>query len=103
LSSIDRKLKVGQQTVRQLNSHFGVLMEIKDLENRFSFHPAVDEETKQAHEMVRNACLRLAIDFNNVLPDGREKSLVVTTLEEVMFWANAAIARKPRPRLTVVE
>ena len=66
----------------------------EDLETRFSFHPANSEEKKQAHETVRNTCLRVATDFNNQLPEGREKALVITHLEEVMFWANAAIARK---------
>lgn len=68
-------------------------MDIKDLENRFSFHPANTEEKKQAHETVRNTCLRVAIDFNKLMPDSREKALVVTHLEEVMYWANAGIAR----------
>lgn len=68
-------------------------MDIKDLENRFSFHPADTEEKKQAHETVRNTCLRLAIDLNTMMVDSREKSLAITGLEEVMFWANAGIAR----------
>lgn len=66
----------------------------EDLENRFSFHPATTEETKQAHEAIRNICLRVAIDINTIVPDGREKALAITNLEEVMFWANAGIARK---------
>lgn len=68
-------------------------MEKSDLENRFTFHPANSGETKQAHETVRNTCLRVAIDLNDLLPEGREKSLVMTHLEEVMYWATAAIAR----------
>lgn len=69
-------------------------MEKKDLENRFSFHPAKDEETKVKHETVRNTCLRLALDINSLVPESREKSLAITHLEEVMMWANAAIARE---------
>lgn len=68
-------------------------MDVKDLENRFEFHPANKEETKQAHDNVRNMCLRFAIDLNNLVPEGREKSLAITHLEEVMLWANAGIAR----------
>lgn len=68
-------------------------MDNADLENRFSFHPADTEEKKQAHETVRNMCLRLSIDLNNIVPEGREKVLMVTHLEEVMMWANAGIAR----------
>ena len=68
-------------------------MEQSELEKRFSFHPATTEEKKQAHETIRNTCLRVSIDLNNQLPEGREKALALTHLEEVMFWANAAIAR----------
>lgn len=64
-----------------------------DIANRFSFHPATDEEKKAAHGTVRKACWELALDLNERLPEGREKSLAMTHLEDVMMWANAAIAR----------
>lgn len=67
-------------------------MDHTDIENRFKFHPA-DKEKGRRHEFVRNQCLILAQDLNDELPPGREKSLAITKLEEVMFWANAAIAR----------
>lgn len=68
-------------------------MEVSDLENRFSFHPADTEEKKQAHETVRNTCLRVALDLNNLMPEGEEKKTAIKKLEEVMYWANAGIAR----------
>lgn len=71
-------------------------MKLEDLENRFSYSAPKDEETKQKHETVRNTCLRVAVDFNNIIPEGREKALVMTHLEQVMMWANAAIAREKK-------
>lgn len=68
-------------------------MDYNDLENRFSFHPAMDIDTKQKHSAVRNLCFDLAEALNEFLPESREKSLAITKLEEVMFWGNAAIAR----------
>ena len=72
-------------------SHIGALA---DLEHRFAYHPPKDAERVQAHEAVRAFTGRLARDFENLLPNGREKSLAITKLEEAMFWANAAIARE---------
>lgn len=71
-------------------------MTLDDLENRFSFHPAVKEETKDAHEAVRGHCHDLARQLNHLVPEGREKALAITKLEEVMMWANAGIARSPQ-------
>lgn len=65
----------------------------EDIANRFDFHPAVTTEKQNAHSSVRQACRRLADFINENCPEGREKSLAVTHLEESMFWANAAIAR----------
>jgi len=33
------------------------------------------------------------LELNEIIPDGREKSLAITHLEEVMFWSNAGLAR----------
>jgi hypothetical protein len=67
-------------------------MDNMDLENRFNYH-APDELKKLAHERVREILLQVAQEFNHTLLEGREKSIVITKLEEAMFWANASIAR----------
>ncbi|WP_327671810.1 MULTISPECIES: hypothetical protein [unclassified Streptomyces] len=68
-------------------------MQPEDIENRFAFHAATTQEKRDEHTSIRQTCRRLADDLNERLPDGREKALAITKLEEVMFWANAAIAR----------
>jgi hypothetical protein len=65
----------------------------KDIEHRFAFHAATTQEKRDEHTSVRQQCRQLADALNEALPEGREKAVVVTKLEEVMFWANAAIAR----------
>ncbi|WP_020142279.1 hypothetical protein [Terracoccus sp. 273MFTsu3.1] len=64
-----------------------------DLQNRFDFHPATDEEKRNAHTSVRVAAYELAQFVNVKVPDGREKATAITKIEEAMFWANAALAR----------
>lgn len=68
-----------------------------DLDNRFAYHPPKDDATREAHERVRTLCRALAEELNRMLPEGREKSLAVTHLEEVAMWSNAAIARRADP------
>jgi hypothetical protein len=68
-------------------------MDKNDIANRFMFHAASRKEKADEHASARQSCRRLADHLNDLLPDGREKSLAITHLEEVMFWANAAIAR----------
>lgn len=70
-------------------------METADIENRFKFHEPPTEQRKAEHEGVRAECGGLAQWLNTVLPEGREKSLAITHLEEVMMWSNAALARQP--------
>lgn len=67
-------------------------METKDLENRFTYHAPKDGQPA-IYTALREAALELATEINLNCPDGREKSLAITKLEEVVFWANASIAR----------
>lgn len=68
-------------------------MDVKDIENRFAFHAATSEEKRNAHTSVRERCRQLADFLNEKIPEGREKALAMTHLEEVMMWGNAALAR----------
>ena len=65
----------------------------EDIDRRFTYH-APDRIKVSRHEQIRDACKEMAYELNSQLPDGREKSLAITHLEEVMMWANAAIARE---------
>lgn len=66
----------------------------EDIENRFAFHAATTAEKRDAHTSVRQTLRRAADYLNDTLPEGREKSLAITHLEEAMFWGNAALARQ---------
>lgn len=64
-----------------------------DLDNRFEFHRAPNGEKVAAHGTVRKILWDAASELNTLLPEGREKSIVMTKLEEAMFWGNASLAR----------
>jgi len=68
-------------------------MNADDIAHRFAFHAATTDEKRDAHTSIRQLHRQLADEINERLPEGREKSLVITKLEESMFWANAALAR----------
>jgi nanoRNase/pAp phosphatase (c-di-AMP/oligoRNAs hydrolase) len=63
-----------------------------DINKRFDHH-APDEFKIQKHQIVRSSVKATAQDLFELLPEGREKALALTKLEEALMWANAAIAR----------
>jgi len=67
-------------------------MDEHDLANRFTYHPPKDDQAIR-YEMMRDRAHDLAGFINEKCPDSREKSLAITHLEDVVMWANAAIAR----------
>lgn len=72
-------------------------MDHNELMHRFDYHPPSTDKVIAAHEQARELFKNLAGHFNTVLPDGREKSLAFTALEEALFWVNASIARTQLP------
>lgn len=60
--------------------------------NNFGFHPARTDQGKR-YEENRDDCRVIALRLRQRCPPSRELSVALTKLEEVMFWANAAIAR----------
>jgi len=65
----------------------------KRLDNDFKHHTPKNESVADKHMTIRSNCRYLADVFNELCPEGREKALAFTKLEEAMMWANAAIAR----------
>ena len=63
-----------------------------DLRNRFLYHKP-DGEHVTRHEMTRDGFLHFALEMASLVPEGRERSLMLTKLEEASFWAHAGIAR----------
>jgi hypothetical protein len=67
-------------------------MDQEDIKNRFTYHKP-DNDKIVLHERIRRYGFDLSTYLNEVLPDGREKSLAVTKIEEAIMWANASLAR----------
>jgi hypothetical protein len=68
-----------------------------EIARRFSTH---QPQSWQIHAMeeMRGRCRELAEHIARTVPAGREQSLALTKLEEVMFIANAGIVRPvPQP------
>lgn len=67
-------------------------MKTEEIINRFTYHKPNKVSIEQ-HQEIRLKIIEISEFFNQLLPEGREKALVFTKLEETMFWANASIAR----------
>jgi hypothetical protein len=63
-----------------------------DIANRFTYH-APKAGQPERYQQIRAAARELADLLTAQCPESRELSLALTKLEEVVFWANAAIAR----------
>jgi len=69
-------------------------MEPRDMDNRFTYHPPSEEKAVK-HVQIREHGRTLAELIDGMVPDGREKSLALTKIEEAIMWANAGLARGP--------
>ena len=67
-------------------------MKQTDLDNRFDHHPP-DVLKAAVHQLLRGIFKDVASVVAHECPEGREKSLAITKLEEALMWANASVAR----------
>lgn len=63
-----------------------------EIEMRFRYHPPKTEVQVHKHSEVNRLTCELAHELNDLLPEGREKALVFTRLEEVRMRSNQALA-----------
>lgn len=64
----------------------------EEIEHRFTYHAPKPTQPPR-YETIRGMASDLAFLINRVCPPSRELSLALTKLDEVVFWANASIAR----------
>lgn len=72
------------------------MMGPQEIENRFGFHKGTIEgpdATAPRHASLRKEFRAFAEMLDEALPDGREKALVFTKLQEASMWAHFAIAQ----------
>lgn len=63
-----------------------------DIETRFTYHPPKSGQPER-YNRLRDDAKKVAYNLTALCPESRELSLALTKLEEVVFWANASIAR----------
>ncbi len=66
------------------------------IENTFQHHPPFGNQLRR-YKLLRDEAKALAYTIVSFTPKSREQSLALTHLEEVVFFANAAIARHEKP------
>lgn len=62
----------------------------KEIENNFTYHSPTPE-MQAKFPILRNKAKELALLIEELVPNGREKALAHTKLQEVIMWANAGI------------
>ena len=64
-----------------------------EIETRFTYH-APKEGQAEKYQAIRDDAKKLAALVVLITPESREQALALTKIEEAVFWANAAIARR---------
>ena len=62
-----------------------------EIVDRYCYHKPTEQSVKE-HEDLRIKFIFLASYLDGLLPNGREKSLAHTALQEASMWAHAAVA-----------
>jgi hypothetical protein len=68
-----------------------------EIRNRVTYH-APSPEGILKHAALSDGFALLMGEIDELVPEGREKALVFTKLEEAKMWASAGVARNPETR-----
>lgn len=63
------------------------------IENDFTYHAPIGDQATR-YTRIRGEAKSFALTIASLCPEGREKSLALTNLEQAVMWANAGIARE---------
>ena len=63
-----------------------------EIERNYTYHQPHPGQVDR-YNQLRTTGKALALQINALVPESREKALALTTLEQAIMWANAAIAR----------
>lgn len=69
----------------------------EEINNRFGWHRATIEgenATKPVHDDLRCLFKEFASKLNDILPDGRYKSVAMTDLENASMWSHKSVAER---------
>ena len=72
-------------------------MTLEEITEKFTYHKATPNGTISHHKLSA-AFIQLAIAVDEICPDGREKALAITNLQQAKMWASAAVAINPKTR-----
>lgn len=82
----------------------------EEIENRVGFHKATvegPEATLPKHAHLRRLFKQIMTELDEVLPDGRAKSVAMTNLEDCSMWAHKSVAESaplvPEAETTTLE
>ena len=66
-------------------------MNIEQINSIFTYHKPFGSQPER-YQILRNFAHQFAIIINDHCPESREKALALTSLQQCVMWANAAIA-----------
>lgn len=73
----------------------GRVRKCKELKDRFLYQQPFGDQV-QRYESIRSMVGILAISLFDKCPESREKEIMYEKLDEVVYWANASIARNEK-------
>lgn len=80
-----------QNTLETIRMDAAKANQIKDIDNRFTYHPPISNQTER-YLAVRAKAKELAMLIASSSEMSREQSLALTKLQECVMWTNASIA-----------